>query len=161
MTDSKVKILIHNTKWIYISKIVTQILGLVATVLVIRKLSVDIFGTYNLLINSFIVFQIFAVSSVSNVFNRYIPELIANKEFRNFKKFIRGSFGFSMLFLTFLIILLHLFKDFFASFFNIQDFSQYYLVFIIYCYASFLQILIDTIFKVTTITQKSCNNNNF
>ncbi len=99
MTDSKAKTLIHNTKWIYISKIVTQILGLVATVLVIRKLSVDIFGTYNILLNSFIVFQIFAVSSVSNIFNRYIPELIANKEYRKFRKFVfNWSFGFSTCF---------------------------------------------------------------
>ena len=154
MTDSKAKTLIHNTKWIYISKIVTQILGLVATVLVIRKLSVDIFGTYNILLNSFIVFQIFAVSSVSNIFNRYIPELIANKEYRKFRKFILTSFGFSTVLLSFLIISLHFYKDLFASFFNIEDFSKYYLVFIFYCYASFLQILIDTVLKALLLHKK-------
>lgn len=152
--SSPFKILVQNTKWIYISKIATQILNLISVVLVIRKLDVNVFGTYSLLLNSFVVFQVFALSSIQNVFNRYIPELIANNEYLKFKKLIRSGFFFSSLFFTLLILLLYLNKDTFASFFNIENFDKYLLAFFIFNFSNFFKILIDTALKSLLLHKK-------
>ncbi len=155
MSESKAKILVKNTKWIYISKIFSQLFSLVATILVIRQLAVDVFGTYNLLLTSFVVFEIFALSAVVNVLNRYVPELIANKEYKKFKKFIRKGFGFSFILFSFLIAILYLNKGNFASFFNIEHFDKYLLAFFIYNYAHFIQIVITTVLKALLLHKKT------
>jgi O-antigen/teichoic acid export membrane protein len=72
---SSAHILVRNTSWIYAAKIVTQVLGVVALVLVIRKIDVEIFGRFNLFLSLFMLFGIFAVSPSIGVFRRYIPQL--------------------------------------------------------------------------------------
>ncbi len=52
---SRAKILVKNTAWIYVGKLFTQLFGVIATILVIRKLSVDVFGTYNFLIKILLI----------------------------------------------------------------------------------------------------------
>jgi len=73
--SSAANTLVNNTKWIYVSKIATQLFSVITTILVIRKLSVDVFGTFNLFQTSFVVFQLFTLSWIISVFNRYIPEI--------------------------------------------------------------------------------------
>jgi len=86
---SRAKILVKNTAWIYVGKLFTQLFGVIATILVIRKLAVDVFGTYNFLIKILLIYFVFALSPVMNLFNRYIPELLQLKDFRRTKKLIR------------------------------------------------------------------------
>lgn len=74
-------ILVQNTSWVYAAKIVTQILGLVALVLVIRKIDVEVFGRFNLFISLFRLFGIFSVSPPIGVFRRYIPQLREQRDF--------------------------------------------------------------------------------
>lgn len=45
--SSAANTLVNNAKWIYVSKIATQLFSVITTILVIRKLSVDVFGTFN------------------------------------------------------------------------------------------------------------------
>jgi len=47
---SHARILVKNTAWIYAGKPATQLFGIIATILVIRKLAVDVYGTYNFLL---------------------------------------------------------------------------------------------------------------
>lgn len=155
MPESKANILITNTKWIYISKLFSQLFGLISTILVIRQLEVDIFGTYNLLLSSFVVFEILALSAVSNVFNRYIPELIANKEHHKLNRFLKGGIAYSFLLFSFLVVLLYFLRDSFSSFFNIDHFNTYLLAFLVFNYANFLQIIAGVVLKSLLLHKKT------
>jgi len=155
MHQTKISILIKNTKWVYISKIFSQFFGLLAIILVIRQLDVDVFGTYNLLLSSFVVFEILALSAVSSVFNRFIPELIANNEFNKLGRFIRGGYLFSFILFTSLVVLLYFFKEGFATFFNINDFDKYLIAFLIFSYSNFLQILVSVVLKALLLHKKT------
>ena len=53
---SKISTLTKNTAWVYIGKIGTQILALITSILVIKKLDVDVYGTYSLLIKFIIIY---------------------------------------------------------------------------------------------------------
>jgi len=155
MPQTKASILVKNTKWIYISKLFSQLFGLLATILVIRQLEVSVFGAYNLLLSSFVVFEILALSAVSNVFNRYIPELIANKEHHKLNRFIKGGIVYSFLLFSALVLTLYFLRDSFSSFFNIEDFDKYLIAFFIFIYANFLQIISGVVLKALLLHKKT------
>lgn len=132
----------------------SQLFGLLSIVLVVNKLPVDIFGTYNLLISSFVVFQIFALSSVQNVYNRYIPELAQKNEYKKLSQLLKYSFAFSATLFTLLIVILVFFKEQFSTYFNVPDFNKYLVAFVIFSYSYFLQLIIDTTLKAFLLHKK-------
>jgi len=155
LPESKAKILVRNTKWIYISKLFSQLFGLLATVLVIRQVAVDVFGTFNLLLSSFVVFQIFALSAVQNVFNRYIPELISNHEYHKLNRLLGGGFFFSLVLFTLLVGALYFYRDPFATFFNVENFHKYLLAFLVFNYAHFFHILSGVILRALLLHKQA------
>ena len=78
---SKTELLVNNTLWMYISKIIVQLFGFIVSVLIIRKLSVTEYGTYTFLLSLFFIVQILIINPIGSVLNRYIPELINNKHY--------------------------------------------------------------------------------
>lgn len=154
MTKSKASILVHNTKWIYLSKIAAQVLGLISAVLVIRQLDVDIFGTYSLLISSFFLFSVFSLSAIDQVFLRYIPELIANKEYQKFLKFIKYGFSLSLLAFGILFFLLYINKEHFANFFNIECFEEHLLAFFFFCVSFYFKDIISITLQALLLHKK-------
>lgn len=162
--SSRIKILVNNTAWIYFSKIFTQLISLITTILVIRKLAVDIFGTYNFLLNTFVIIELFVLSSITSVFNRYIPELIKNNEFYKLKKLINTGLLISIPSLIVSVVLIIIFEKPFGEFFNIPDFSQYLIPFLIYIICAYFKALIDNIlrsFLLHKLTSKITMFNSF
>ncbi len=145
--NSKVNILIKNTSWVYINKVFFSILQVIVTILVIRKLDIDIYGTFNFLIASFFIFQIFAASQVASVFDRYIPELIKNKDYRRFKKLVTYGVVIAIFGLSALLILLYLFQKPFADLFNFMDFEKYLLAFMAYVIGRFARVITEALIK--------------
>ena len=143
--DSKAHLLVKNTSWIYIGKIISQILGLVVTIFVIRKLSVSVYGTFNFLVASVFIFSIFGLSPLVSVLNRYIPEFVANNDYIKLKKLILSSFFLSLIVLIILIILLITFKNFYGSFFHIKDFDLYLYPFVLFIIFSIQKVFFTTV----------------
>ncbi|GAF03229.1 lipopolysaccharide biosynthesis protein [Saccharicrinis fermentans] len=145
MAESNKKQLIENTMWVYAAKMITQLLGLVATVLVIRKLPVDTYGTYTFLFGLFFVYQLFITSPVKNVLLRYIPEFRENGDGR----VVRKMLGYSLMLSLFLIIVfsgvLFIFRNGFARIFHIEELDIHIKAFFVFviCYA--LKVLSETI----------------
>ena len=154
-SGSRYQILTANTTWVYISKIVTQILGFIVSVLVIRKLSVEVFGTYNFLISTLAIINIFALSTIISINNRFIPELIEKKEFTYLKRFMSIGFTISIIIFIFVIVILYLFRTSFANLFHITDFHKYILGFFIYIFFSYIKILSDNINRSLLLHKKS------
>ncbi len=145
--SSKVNTLVKNTGWIYINKVVFAILQFVVTILVIRKLEVEIYGTFNFLIGSFFIFQIFAASQVTAVFDRYIPELIKNKDFLRYRRLLVLGALLALVSLTILLVALQFFHEPFGKAFNIVNFSDYLLPFTIYIFARFSKFVTEALIK--------------
>ena len=150
---SRAKILVKNTAWIYIGKLFTQLFGVIATILVIRKLSVDVFGTYNFLIKILLIYFVFSLSPVLNLFNRYIPELLQLKDFRRVKKLIKVGIslaGSCAIIISFLIFFL---SDTFSNLFNIENLRLYYNALMFFIITTFFKNLFNTILTSALLHQ--------
>jgi O-antigen/teichoic acid export membrane protein len=150
---SRAKILVKNTAWIYVGKLFTQLFGVIATILVIRKLAVDVFGTYNFLIKILLIYFVFALSPVLNLFNRYIPELLQLKDFRRTKKLIKVGISLSgscAIVISFLIFFL---SDTFSNLFNIENLRLYYNALMFFIITTFFKNLFNTILTSALLHQ--------
>lgn len=121
---NKTKILVENTKFITYSKILTQIFGLVVQIFVIRKLSVDIFGEFNFLLNIFVIFQIFSISPITNVFYRYLSEFAENNDYKKMNKLLIIGISISFFIFIILIVLVIVFKSKLINIFSIKHFNE-------------------------------------
>lgn len=146
--------IVNNTKWVYIAKIFAQIFNFISVILVVRNIEVSVFGTYNLLLNTFFIFQILGLSAIINIFNRYIPEIIQHQKKKQLLKLVNTGYKISILLLILLIIALVLIQDIFARIFNIDNFNQFILPLICYIVANFMKLLIDTILKSLLLHKK-------
>ena len=147
MSVSHKKLLIDNTIWVYAGTIITQILGLFATVLVIRKLPVDVYGTYTFIFGLFVVYQLFITSPLKNVLMRYVPELIQGGHFAVVRKLLLYSVSMAFVMVVLFSVLLWIFQVSFSNFFNIDNFGSHIDAFFVFvlCYA--LKVLAETIIQ--------------
>ena len=122
--ETRVNTLTKNTGWIYVGKIGTQILALVTAILVIKKLDIDMYGTYNLLLKFIILYNVFSFSPVSSVYSRYIPELISHNNHKKFTKLVFTGLGLVALSTTILTFLLLIFRDSLSTILNIPNFES-------------------------------------
>lgn len=117
MNKSRINIFLSNLGWIYLAKILTQAIGLIATYIVLVKLPVNIFGEFNFLVNLFLLVQILNISPIQNIINRFLPELsqVGNK--KQIKKIIHYSFLFGVLGTIVFFLVAIIFKNGIAAFF--------------------------------------------
>ncbi|GAB1350646.1 hypothetical protein MASR1M107_28610 [Ignavibacteriales bacterium] len=71
------KRLITNSKWMYIAKLVAQVINLLTTILILRKLDVSIFGVFSMLLTTQTLLELVGLSPIVDVLNRYLPQFHA------------------------------------------------------------------------------------
>jgi O-antigen/teichoic acid export membrane protein len=141
------KILIKNTFWIYLSKIITQIFALIINVYVILKLDVNIYGEFNFVLQTVIIISMFSLGSVNSVFNRYIPEFVNNIDYQRIEQLIKAGFFISSCIFIVLFILIFSLEKQFVSFFNLNDFESIKVSFFILIITFFAKSLSDNTAK--------------
>lgn len=130
--NSNKKQLIDNTLWMYLGKITSQILGFVASVLVIRKLPVDLYGTYMFVFGLFFIYQLIITSPVKHLLLRYIPELRSKNDYLSLKQLMLTTvFGVLLMVLIFTALLIA-FNQHVMLFFNLPQFHLYINAFIVF-----------------------------
>ena len=129
----------------YGGKIITQVLGLVATILVIRKLPVELYGTYTFLFGLFFVYQLFITSPIKNVLLRYVPELSAAGATSIIYKLIVYSQVFAIILISVFSLLLFQFKTEFTHFFHIKNFDIHFKAFVVFVFFYALKVMSETI----------------
>jgi O-antigen/teichoic acid export membrane protein len=134
-------VLAENTFWVYGGKIITQLFGFIVTIFVIKKLSVDVYGTFNFLVASYALFKIIGIASFTSVFDRFIPEFVKNNDYVKLKKLIVLVIIISSIVLTCLIILMGVFQESYGKLFKIDNFSMYIVPFVFFVVLSYLQTL--------------------
>ena len=138
-------LLITNTLWVYLSKVIAQLLGVFATVLVIRKLPVDTYGTYTFLFGLFFVYQLFITSPIKNVLLRYIPELTDNGSYSSIRKLLLISFLFILVLISLFSFLINVFNKEISVFFNLEEFTLHIKAFTVFAVFYAIKIFSDTI----------------
>jgi len=131
MVNNK-QLLIENTLWVYLAKIFVQVITLLASILVLRKLSVDVYGTYVFLFGLFAVFQLIVTSPLRHVLLRFIPELKESVSQRSIRQLLAFSLSLAMLIVGIMIALTYMLRDEVAAFFNIDNFQQHISFFLIF-----------------------------
>lgn len=142
---SKYRLFVENSQYIYLATLVTEVFGFIVSIFVIRKLSVETYGTFNFLIASFFIFRVIGISSVSSLFNRFIPEMAEKKEFSKLKKFLNHILSLSVLILLLLILLLSFTKIEFGTFFGVINFEEFFAAFIVFLVARYLMSVAENI----------------
>lgn len=152
--SSRKKILIENTIWVYLAKIVTQLVGLLASVLVLRQLDVDIYGTYVFLFGLFTAYQLLIISPLKHVLIRFIPELRYRVRPSSLGKLILSYMLLALAMVAALTILAILFKDALAVFFNISSFHSHLPAFLFFVLSYALKLLLEVILSAFLLHRK-------
>ena len=119
------KLIVNNTFWIYFGKILVQLISVFATILVIRKIDVDVYGLFNTLLIIGVVIHLLTTSPIVQVLFRYIPELHKSNGYLKISSLINKSLiGAGILILLFLALGIPFKEDFF-SFFNITGYDRF------------------------------------
>jgi len=163
MTKSKsnAHILIKNTGWVYFGKLVSQVLGLIASILVIRKLDVDVYGTFSFLLGLFSVFQLFILSPVKDLLNRFIPELSMNNHMNALKRLAIYSTIISIILTGLMLACFAIFQGPIAKFFNINQFDLHFNAFMWYVITFGIKSMIEVIFTSLLLHKHSSTYNIF
>lgn len=154
---SSSQLLVKNTLWVYASKIFTQILGMIALILVIRKIDVEMFGRFNLYISLFYIFGIFAMSPTINVFRRFVPEIKEWGGFRELSKVVFLGCLSALLLMGLTAWIIWLLNESLGRLFKIDDLSEMMPLFLSYVVLHGIHTMFQTLLgslllhKVTSI----------
>lgn len=152
---SKTQKLIKNSFWIIIQKASTLIISFITGIIVIRKLSVEDFGYFSILLATFNVFLMLSLSGVNQVINRYIPEFDEKNDIWGARKLLKICIVIALSIFIIIQLSFFIFNEQIANFFNFKNFNVIYIYFIIYSISAFLYYILDIISKALLLHYKS------
>jgi len=139
-----------STIFVSFGKIFEQVLNIAITWILIRFLSVNEFGIYNLFLGIATYLAIFSSMGLRPAFSRFLPEFYQKKEFSKFLWTVKtGQILRSILFL-FVILVIFIFYEPIGSFLKIRDYREYFLIFVsgyfFLLHARLLQHVLESLF---------------
>ena len=144
---------VKNTFFLYVGNLVIEAVNFFISIYIIRKLSVETFGLYSFIIGSMLFVQIFTISSISTIVNRFIPEFTEKRRFSLFKKLFYYSYLIVFACLAVISVLIYLFSDKFGVFFKLADFGSYRTEIILYM-VTYIFLLLSRAVTSSTLLQK-------
>ena len=144
---------IKNTFFLYIGNLIIEAVNFLISIYIIRKLTVETFGLYSFILGSMLFVQIFTISSISTIVNRFIPEFIEKKRFSLFSRLFYYSYLIVFVCLAIISVLLFFYSEKFGRFFNLLDFAKYKIEIILYM-ISYIILLLSRAVTSSTLLQK-------
>lgn len=138
---------IGNMKWVYLGKIMAQIVNVLAAILVIRKLDIPTYGEFQLLLSTYFVFHVIGLSALINVSNRFVPEFIANDDTHSIRKLLLILVKLLSVIILTLSLVLYLLRNQFGDLFNIDSIDTHIIILLTYILVNSLKVLSETICK--------------
>ena len=146
----------ENISWLIIGTFISNLISIVVSVLIIRKLPVEDFGVYSLFLGSLTVISIFSINGVLLALRRFIPELIQKQYFTFHKTIIIKLFFISLLITFLLVAIIFQYKREIGILLNIPQFELYYSIFIIniflYLQLTISQDILNSLFEQKFLT---------
>ncbi len=144
---------VKNTLFLYIGNLFVSLANLIISIYIIRKLSISEFGLYSFILGSFFFVQIFSLSSISTILNRFIPELVEKQRYIIFKRLLEYSFIIVFISLLLISLIFVLFSKSFSTFFNLPDILLYKNQIIFFLFGHILLLYVRAI-SSSTLLQK-------
>jgi len=144
MTNRK-KILVENTMWVYLAKIVMQLISLVASVLVLRQLDVDVYGTYVFLFVLFTAYQLLITSPLKHVLIRFVPELKNKVASSSLLKLVMMYVIIALVMVITLTVLGVVLEDYLSQLFNINTLDAHFKAFLFFVFSYSIKILLEVL----------------
>ena len=144
---------VKNTFFLYVGNLVIEVVNLFISIYIIRKLSVETFGLYSFILGSMLFVQIFTISSISTIINRFVPEFTEKRRFLLFKKLFGYSYLIVFSCLAVISILIYVFAGRFALFFKLADLPRYRVEIILYM-ITYIMLLLSRAVTSSTMLQK-------
>jgi len=119
----------RNTFYLLAQEAITPIITFFVTIYIVRTLSVDQYGVYNLLFSIMAYIGLFSSLGMLNIFKRYIPEFYETGDYYNLKRLVRGGVLLRGILILIFCAGIALFSGFFAKLFHIQGYVPEYLIF--------------------------------
>ena len=149
-----------NMRWLFVGTIGSNIISVLVSIFLIRKLAVEDFGIYSLFMGSIGFFAVISNSGVLVSLRRFIPE-IRQKKYYTYLKGLILKLSFVALSLTVIcIVIVYFFKSEVGALLNIKKFDLYYSIFTINIFL-FLQGSLAATILVSMYEQKVVSILNF
>ncbi len=111
-------------------KIVSQVLSFISITLLVRILSKNDYGIYNLLYSIIAVFSFVASFGLVNVLHRYVPEYFKRGEFFLAKRLFINAAKIRLATSVVILSVLLLFWDELSPYLKLHDYKNYFIIFI-------------------------------
>ncbi|MCU4166438.1 lipopolysaccharide biosynthesis protein [Carboxylicivirga caseinilyticus] len=148
------QILLENTLWVYLAKIVTQLISLVASVMVLRQLDVDVYGMYVFLFGLFTAYQLVIVSPLKHVLLRFVPELKNTISSSSLLRLIAIYVAIALVMVVVLTIVGFVFKDFIIQIFNVETFDNHLNSFLFFVFTYAVKILLEVLLSALLLHRR-------
>jgi len=110
-------------------KLVIPVIGFLITIYIIRKLSVNEYGIYNLLLAVMGYIGLFSSLGLPGIFQRYIPEFNKRKQISNLNKLVNKGSLLRIILSALFVLLVILFSNQLGKLFKISNWLGYFKIF--------------------------------
>lgn len=119
----------RNSYYVLIERTVAPAVNFLVTVLIVRKLAVDEFGIYNILLAMMGYIALLSSLGVPSVFQRYIPEFYMRNQIGQLKKLVQKGLILRLLLCTLILLVVFLFSEKVGDLFKFEQAFRYLALF--------------------------------
>jgi O-antigen/teichoic acid export membrane protein len=134
----------------YLGRFASQLIGLLVSVYIIRALSVEVYGQYSLLFSILAYVGIIILFGLTNVFQRYIPELEEKKQITGIIKILGWGIGANLISGLVAVVLLWIISGWLGHLLQFDDLLLYIPIFggviILNAASSLLEVALNSLF---------------
>ncbi len=120
-----------NSLYIFIERSAVPVINFLITVYVVRKLTVNDYGIYNVLLAIMGYVTLFSSCGIPSVFQRFIPEFCQKKQIGNLSKLVKHGSLWMFIVSIGIILIMILFSNHIGRLFKFGDALHYLIIFAI------------------------------
>ena len=118
-----------SAKWIAVRFLVASIVGVFVTITLVKCLSVEEFGIYNLLFAILSYVSLFSSFGLPSVFQRFIPEAYQKEEFSTIARIVKNGLLLRLVLALAAVGIVYLFSDQLGRLFDAEGWVTYFRIF--------------------------------
>jgi len=139
-----------NSFYMLLERSIVPLINFIVTVFIIRRLTIDDYGIYNILLALMSYISLFSSLGLPNIFQRYVPEFHQKGNIPELKKLIERGLLWRFLVTCITMLIFIVFSEYLGKLLNFQNAFKYFLIFsvaiIFYLESSLLSIFLTSIF---------------
>jgi O-antigen/teichoic acid export membrane protein len=119
----------QNSPYVVLERTLVPIINLLITILIIRKLTVDEYGIYKILLAVLSYVALITSLGLPGVFRRFIPEFFQKKELSKLKALVEKGLFFRIILVIGIVVIIIVFAEPIGNLLKFQQAMQYFAIF--------------------------------